>query len=69
MGTRMGFRFSLYLKTERFGMAFQLLPFVRSESEHNSSHPRLYWSEPESGFRSFRSTASMSDVICTFLRA
>ena len=72
---RMGFWFTLKFKTERFGMAFRLpftYAFVRPESEHNCSHQRLYWSEPElmdSGFRSFRSTACISDVIGQFLRA
>ena len=46
----MGFWFTLKFKTERFGMAFRLpftYAFVRPESEHNSSHQRWYWSEPE----------------------
>jgi hypothetical protein len=46
----MGFWFTLKFNTERFGMAFRLpftYAFVRPESEHNSSHPRWYWSEPE----------------------
>ena len=65
----MGFWFTLKFKTERFGMAFRLpftYAFVRPESEHNCSHPRLYCSEPElteSGFRSFSSTTCPSDVI------
>ena len=48
--TRMGFWFTLKFNTERFGMAFRLpftYAFVRPESEHNSSHQRWYWSEPE----------------------
>ena len=71
----MGFWFTLKFKTERFGMAFRLpftYAFVRPESEHNSSHQRLYWSEPElidSGFRSLRSTACISDATGPFVRA
>jgi hypothetical protein len=46
----MGFWFTLKFNTERFGMAFRLpftYAFVRPESEHNSSHQRWYWPEPE----------------------
>ena len=64
-----GFPVQLELKTERFGMAFRLqfaYAFVCPESEQNSSHPRLYCSEPVEKLPNFQS--SPREVLRLLLR-